>query len=144
MNSDTQEWIDIFATTQNRRDMETLFKEIFTPGEIDTLTLRWQLLKDLYQGKTQRRIAAEHKISLCKITRGARLLKAEGGYLKKVLDDYCNAKERGGESAKIGVVGHFGFPQSNQFHGSNSFSSVFNAKNRVMGVILGCLQQLLT
>ena len=94
MNRATRELIDIFANTQNRRDMETLFKEIFTPGEIDTLTLRWQLLKDLYQGKTQRRIAAEHKISLCKITRGARLLKAEGGYLKKVLGDYCKAKER--------------------------------------------------
>ena len=94
MNSVTRELIDVFANTQNRRDMETLFKEIFTPGEIDTLTLRWQLLKDLYQGKTQRRIAAERRISLCKITRGARLLKAEGGYLKKVLGDYCNAKER--------------------------------------------------
>jgi TrpR family trp operon transcriptional repressor len=94
MNTTTRELIDIFTRTHDRGDMEILFKEIFTPSEIDTLTLRWQLLKDLYEGKTQRKIAAEHKISLCKITRGSKLLKAKGSYLKKVLDDYYEAKEK--------------------------------------------------
>ncbi len=87
MNSSTKELIDIFTGTDNPRDMETLFQEIFTPAEISTLTLRWQLLKDLYAGKTQRKIAAEHKISLCKITRGSKILKTKGSYLKKVLDN---------------------------------------------------------
>ena len=88
----TKELIDIFTRTTDSQQMEVLFQEIFTPNEIDTLTLRWQLLKDLYEGKTQRKIAAEHKISLCKITRGSKLLKAKGSYLKKVLDDiYENA-----------------------------------------------------
>lgn len=94
MNTVTRELIDIFVHTRDRGDMEILFKEIFTPSEIDTLTLRWQLLKDLYEGKTQRKIAAEHKISLCKITRGSKLLKAKGSYLKKVLDDYYESKEK--------------------------------------------------
>jgi TrpR family trp operon transcriptional repressor len=88
----TKELIDIFTRTTDSQQMEVLFQEIFTPNEIDTLTLRWQLLKDLYEGKTQRKIAAEHKISLCKITRGSKLLKAKGSYLKKVLDGiYDNA-----------------------------------------------------
>ncbi len=87
MKTATRELIDLFAQTEDRKQMEVLFREIFTPSEIDTLTLRWQLLKDLYEGKTQRKIAAEHKISLCKITRGSKLLKAKGSYLKKVLDD---------------------------------------------------------
>ena len=86
MDSTTRELIDIFARTNDRREMEVLFQEIFTPSEISTLTLRWQLLKDLYEGKTQRKIAAEHKISLCKITRGSKILKTRGSYLKKVLD----------------------------------------------------------
>lgn len=93
MNRVTQELIDIFTRTTDRREMEVLFEEIFTPKEISTLTLRWQLLKDLYAGKTQRRIAADHKISLCKITRGAKLLKAEGSYLRKVLDRLADARE---------------------------------------------------
>jgi TrpR family transcriptional regulator, trp operon repressor len=93
MNTVTRELIDIFTRTQDRKDMETLFGEIFTASEIDTLTLRWQLLKDLYEGKTQRKIAAEHKISLCKITRGSKLLKAKGSYLKKILDEYYDSEE---------------------------------------------------
>ena len=86
MQRATRELIDLFARTSDRREMEVLFKQIFTPNEISTLTLRWQLLKDLYEGKTQRRIAADRKISLCKITRGSKILKTEGSYLKKVLD----------------------------------------------------------
>ena len=87
MKTVTQELVEIFADTKDRKEMEMLFREIFTPSEIDTLTLRWQLLKDLYAGKTQRTIAATHKISLCKITRGSKLLKAKVSYLKKVLDE---------------------------------------------------------
>ena len=86
MDAATQELIDIFTRTNDRREMEVLFREIFTPSEIATLTLRWELLKDLYEGKTQRKIAAEHKISLCKITRGSKILKSQGSYIKKVLD----------------------------------------------------------
>jgi TrpR family trp operon transcriptional repressor len=94
MKDATRELIDVFVQTKNRQEMEVLFREIFTPSEIDTLTLRWQLLKNLYEGKTQRKIAAEHKISLCKITRGSKLLKAKDSYLKKVLDDlYGEGKE---------------------------------------------------
>ena len=87
MKAVTKELIEIFVRTKDTRLMEVLFREIFTPSEIETLTLRWQLLKDLHAGKTQRKIAAEHKISLCKITRGSKLLKAKGSYLKKILDD---------------------------------------------------------
>jgi TrpR family transcriptional regulator, trp operon repressor len=94
MNPITRELIDIFTRTNTSSDMESLFREIFTSSEIDTLTLRWQLLKDLYEGKTQRKIAATHKISLCKITRGSKILKTEGSYLKKVLDELYEAKNK--------------------------------------------------
>jgi TrpR family trp operon transcriptional repressor len=99
MDSTTRELIDIFARTSEPREMEVLFQEIFTPNEISTLTLRWQLLKDLYEGKTQRKIAAEHKISLCKITRGSKILKTRGSYLKKVLDGLYHARRIRGESS---------------------------------------------
>ena len=92
MDSTTKELIDIFTHTNDPQEMEVLFREIFTPNEIGTLTLRWQLLKDLYEGKTQRKIAAEHKISLCKITRGSKILKTRGSYLKKVLDRIYRTK----------------------------------------------------
>jgi TrpR family trp operon transcriptional repressor len=87
MKAATRELIAIFTRTHEPKEMEMLFSEIFTPKEIETLTLRWQLLKDLYNGKTQRKIAAKHRISLCKITRGSRILKVKDSYIKKVLDN---------------------------------------------------------
>ena len=46
MNSVTREPVDVFVGTQNRRGLEALFQDIFTPGETGTLTLRWQLLME--------------------------------------------------------------------------------------------------
>ncbi|BBO93027.1 hypothetical protein DSCOOX_62070 [Desulfosarcina ovata subsp. ovata] len=93
MDDTTDELIEIFARTTDRNKMEVLFREIFTANEINTLSLRWQLLKDLYEGKTQRKIAAEHKISLCKITRGSKILKTRGSYLKKILDELYQSRK---------------------------------------------------
>lgn len=96
METSTKELIDIFSRTTDPKQMETLFAEIFTPSEINTLTLRWQLLKDLHAGKTQRKIAAEHNISLCKITRGSKILKTPGSYLRKILDDQTDQMQPAG------------------------------------------------
>jgi TrpR family trp operon transcriptional repressor len=41
---------------------------------------------DLSQGKSQRSIAAEHGISLCKITRGAKILQREGAVTPKLIE----------------------------------------------------------
>jgi TrpR family trp operon transcriptional repressor len=46
-----------------------------TPAELENLELRWQLLRLLAGGVPQREIASRLGISLCKITRGSRILK---------------------------------------------------------------------
>ncbi|MDR2861822.1 MAG: trp operon repressor [Syntrophobacterales bacterium] len=66
--------------------METFMEEIFTPREMAAILLRWRLLQELHEGKTQRDIAARHRISLCKITRGSKILKAKNSLVKKILD----------------------------------------------------------
>lgn len=83
----------IFADIQDHREMITFFQEIFTPKEIKDLELRWELLKELHAGHAQRNIAARHKISLCKITRGSRILKRPGSITKKLLDQRYGAGE---------------------------------------------------
>jgi len=65
-----QELVELFARITDVDEMERFFREIFTEKERDTLSLRWKLLKDLHAGRTQRSIAADYRISLCKITRG--------------------------------------------------------------------------
>ena len=67
--------VDAFAGISDRPTMERFFGEIFTPAERRTLALRWRLLKLLVAGVSQRDIAARLGVSLCKITRGSRILK---------------------------------------------------------------------
>lgn len=76
----------IFTEIQDHDEMVSFFNEIFTPKEIKDLELRWELLKELHAGHSQRAIASRHKISLCKITRGSRILKSNGSVTKKLLD----------------------------------------------------------
>ena len=61
------------------------FVDLLTPSEIETLSKRWRLLQMLSQGKSQRDIAKELGISLCKITRGAKILKKDDGIVLKLM-----------------------------------------------------------
>ena len=66
-------------------EIETFFKELLTESEIETLSKRWRILEMLNQGMTQREIAKELQVSLCKVTRGARILKDKDSVLAKYL-----------------------------------------------------------
>lgn len=57
--------------------MQAFLGEILTPSEQRDLALRWELMRRLKQGESQRKIAKDLGISLCKITRGAKILKQE-------------------------------------------------------------------
>lgn len=87
MHEDLDDLIRIFAETTDENRMRQLFEELFTASEQKDFTLRWNLMKDLYRGIPQREIAANYKISLCKITRGSKILKQKGSYCKKILSD---------------------------------------------------------
>ncbi|WP_320044855.1 Trp family transcriptional regulator [uncultured Desulfobacter sp.] len=81
-----QELLDVILSIKNKDELECFFEEIFTPAELSDLSLRWKLLKDLHAGMTQRKIAEKYGISLCKITRGSKVLKKKGSVALKVLD----------------------------------------------------------
>ncbi len=79
------ELIEIFSEIDDEKTMSHLFEEIFTEKERRDIALRWQLLKELHKGETQRKIAANHKISLCKITRGSKILKDPDSVIRRIL-----------------------------------------------------------
>lgn len=83
---DDHELERVFAGITDLKEMISFFEEIFTPRELRDLVLRWQLLKELHEGETQRSIASRYRISLCKITRGSRVLKRKNSTTKKILD----------------------------------------------------------
>jgi TrpR family transcriptional regulator, trp operon repressor len=82
-----EELIEIFANTTDKRTMRKLFEELFSSNEITDIAKRWYIMKELYQGKPQRRIAKEMEVSLCKITRGSKILKDSESVFKSLLSD---------------------------------------------------------
>lgn len=79
------ELANFFAKIDNAGEIKQLMSELFTERELADVALRWQLLQDLYNGETQRAIANKHKISLCKITRGSKILKKEDSIILRIL-----------------------------------------------------------
>ncbi|MCK5101145.1 MAG: transcriptional regulator [Desulfobacteraceae bacterium] len=67
-------------------DLSLLFDELFTSAELSDLNLRWKLMKDLHTGLPQRKIAEKYGISLCKITRGSKILKKKNSSVLKIFN----------------------------------------------------------
>ncbi len=84
MNS-AEKLIGIFCRIREPEIMRRFFFEIFTPAEIDDFVLRWRLMEMLRNGVSQRDIATELGISLCKITRGSKVLGAGNSITEKIL-----------------------------------------------------------
>jgi TrpR family trp operon transcriptional repressor len=70
---------------KSRREMKRFLGEILTPAELHDLVLRWELMRRLSLGISQRQIASALGISLCKITRGAKVLKNTESISRKFL-----------------------------------------------------------
>lgn len=87
LNPSYNDLIRIFTEVKSEEDMKALFEDMFTDAEIKDFTIRWKLMNDLYNHVPQRAIASELKISLCRITRGSRMLKKKDGYVRRKLSE---------------------------------------------------------
>ncbi len=85
--------ISIIINKIKQEDIFKFFNELFTPAEITVIERRWRILKMLYSGCTQREIAKELKVGLCKVTRGAKILKSHDSVTKKILEGVKNDKK---------------------------------------------------
>ncbi len=76
----------VIAQMRDPKAVERLLRELLTKSEEERLSLRWDIVRLLSEGKSQRKVAQELGVSLCKITRGARQLKRGRSMLKKVFE----------------------------------------------------------
>lgn len=83
--SSIDELMEVFCRIRRPEDMRQFFGEIFTSAERHDLALRWELMQLLHKGLPQRDIAEQLGISLCKITRGAKILKQNNSMSRKML-----------------------------------------------------------
>ena len=83
----------ILACENNANNVSSFIIEMLTKAELETLSKRWQILKMLANGTTQRAIAKELNVSLCKVTRGSQILKKKNSivcqYLAKENNNEC-------------------------------------------------------
>lgn len=88
-----EQWQHILAQLDSPEAVRAFCEELFTAKELHDISLRWRLLEDLAQGDAQRTIAQRYHISLCKITRGARLLRDDNSVVKGYLQTQSQQKE---------------------------------------------------
>jgi TrpR family transcriptional regulator, trp operon repressor len=76
----------LFCESRDPGLVEQFLREILTPAEVHGISSRWELVKRLDAGESQRHIASELGLSLCKITRGSKELKKPESALRAMLD----------------------------------------------------------
>ena len=58
-----------------------VMNELLTPSEVEALGERWEIMKRLTAGQSQREVAAELGVSITTVSRGSRQLKyGQGGF----------------------------------------------------------------
>ncbi|MBN1686080.1 MAG: transcriptional regulator [Spirochaetales bacterium] len=76
------------AHTQDAELIEDFFSSILTLSELETITARWELVKLIDQGYSQRKISEMLGLSLCKITRGSKELKKKNSAFARMIDTF--------------------------------------------------------
>lgn len=83
MSANIKEISRLLAQTDRPDLIEEFIESILTETEVKNVDSRWEIVKQLDKGVSQRKIASELHMSLCKITRGSKELKKENSVLKK-------------------------------------------------------------
>lgn len=75
----------MLASLSSPDEAQLFLQELLTANERRDVVLRWQLLELLDAGVSQRKIAAMLGISLCKITRGSKILRDDKSVVRRKL-----------------------------------------------------------
>ena len=81
---------NFISLLDGKKEISKFITELFTDKEINDFSLRIELMKQLKAGNTQREIASNFHISLCKVTRGNRYIKDKNSIMNRLLkrDNY--------------------------------------------------------
>jgi TrpR family trp operon transcriptional repressor len=83
-----QELAHALAVADDPRFIEDFLESLFTEAEVHEMGKRWALVRLLDDGVSQRNIARQLGLSLCKITRGSKELKKENSSFQRMIDLY--------------------------------------------------------
>lgn len=77
-----EDLLDIVLSIKDKEELKSFIEDMFTEREVEDVVQRYLLMDDLYRGKSQRDIARDRSMSLCKITRGSKMLKKKNGFMR--------------------------------------------------------------
>jgi len=80
-----QELSAVLASAKDPDLVKSFLTSLLTPSERLDIAARWELVNRIDLGETQRRVAQELGVSLCKITRGSKELKKPDSAFKAML-----------------------------------------------------------
>jgi len=86
-NQDTYSICEVISKFKKPEEVQEFFGEIFTQSELNDVVQRWNILKRLSENESQRTISKALSVSLCKVTRGAKILKNEQSLTRQILFD---------------------------------------------------------
>lgn len=87
-NTSLEEITLVLAHTEDRVLIDRFLQSILTKKEIEEIASRWELVKLIDEGVSQRKIAQRLGLSLCKITRGSKELKKKDSAFAKFIEQY--------------------------------------------------------
>ncbi len=79
--------LSMLLSKMSQKEINNFLHEILTDSEISDLSKRWRILKLLDRNFTQRDVAKELGVSLCKVTRGAKILKNSNAITRKMIKE---------------------------------------------------------
>ena len=82
-----EDLLNIVLSIKDKEELKSFIDDMFTEKEVEDVVQRYLLMDDLYKGKSQRDIARDRSMSLCKITRGSKMLKKKEGFMRKFCSD---------------------------------------------------------
>lgn len=78
-----QDLLNLILRVKDKVSLDKLLRDLLTPREYEEIIKRWQIIKQLYRGTSQRQISNNLKVSIATVTRGSRELRnKKGGFWK--------------------------------------------------------------
>jgi TrpR family trp operon transcriptional repressor len=78
----------VLANAKEPIQIAEFLRSILTKNEVKEVSSRWELVKLLNEGMSQRKISEKLGLSLCKITRGSKELKKNPSFFKQMIEMY--------------------------------------------------------
>jgi TrpR family trp operon transcriptional repressor len=80
----------VLANSDDPDQIAEFLRSILTDYEVKEVSSRWELVKLLNEGMSQRKISEKLGLSLCKITRGSKELKKNPSSFKQMIEKHSD------------------------------------------------------